>query len=52
MQSIIFRDRIDAANKLAERLRSQLNGKVDKRISSFSSIIVLSIPSGGVVVVI
>jgi len=50
MQSIIFRDRIDAANKLAERLRLQLNGKVDKRISSSSSVIVLSIPRGGVVI--
>src|SRR5438093_13361326 len=49
MQSIIFRDRIDAANKLAERLKSQLNGKVYKIISSSSSIVVLSIPRGGVV---
>jgi putative phosphoribosyl transferase len=50
MQSIIFRDRIDAANKLAERLRLQLNRKVDNRISSSSSIIVLSIPRGGVII--
>jgi predicted phosphoribosyltransferase len=49
MQSIIFRDRIEAANKLAERLKLQLNGKVDNRISP-SSIVVLSIPRGGVVV--
>src|SRR6266705_7200082 len=47
MQPIIFRDRIDAANKLAEELKQQLM-KPEHRDSS--SIIVLSIPRGGVVI--
>ena len=46
MQSIIFRDRIDAANKLAEKLLWLL--KTEKRESS--SIVVLAIPRGGVVI--
>ena len=45
MQSIKFRDRIDAGNKLAEKIKQQLNRKVDT-----SSTIVLSIPRGGVVI--
>jgi putative phosphoribosyl transferase len=45
MQSIIFRNRIDAANKLAEKLLWLL-----KKEQSDSSIVVLSIPRGGVVV--
>jgi len=47
MQPIIFRDRIDAANKLAEELKQQLM-KPEHRDSS--SIVVLSIPRGGVVI--
>jgi len=47
MQPIIFRDRIDAANKLAEKLKQQLM-KPEHRDSS--SIVVLSIPRGGVVI--
>ena len=47
MQPIIFRDRIDAANKLAEKLKQQLM-KSEHRDSS--SIVVLSIPRGGVVI--
>jgi putative phosphoribosyl transferase len=47
MQSIIFRDRIDAANKLAEKLKQQLM-KPEQRNSS--SIVVLSIPRGGVII--
>ena len=46
MQSIIFRDRIDAANKLAEKLMWVLN----KEQKHSSSIVVLSIPRGGVVI--
>ena len=45
MQSIIFRNRIDAANKLAEKLLWLL-----RKEQSDSSIVVLSIPRGGVVV--
>ena len=47
MQPTIFRDRIDAANKLAEKLKQQLM-KPEHRDSS--SIVVLSIPRGGVVI--
>ena len=47
MQPIIFRDRIDAANKLAEKLKQQLM-KPEQRDSS--SMVVLSIPRGGVVI--
>src|SRR5947209_676588 len=47
MQPIIFRDRIDAANKLAEKLKQQLM-KPEQRNSS--SIVVLSIPRGGVII--
>ena len=47
MQPIIFRDRIDAANKLAEKLKQQLM-KPENRDSS--SIVVLSIPRGGVII--
>ena len=47
MQPIIFRDRIDAANKLAEELKQQLM-KPEHRDSS--SIVVLSIPRGGVII--
>lgn len=45
MQSIIFRDRIDAANKLAEKLMWLL-----KQEQRDSSIVVLSIPRGGVII--
>jgi putative phosphoribosyl transferase len=45
MQSTIFRNRIDAANKLAEKLMWLLNK--EKRDSS---IVVLAIPRGGVVI--
>src|SRR3989442_5489492 len=47
MQPKTFRDRIDAANKLAEKLKQQLM-KPERRDSS--SIVVLSIPRGGVVI--
>jgi len=50
MQSIIFRDRIDAANKLAEKIKLQLYRKANKRMSSSSSMVVLAIPRGGVVI--
>jgi putative phosphoribosyl transferase len=46
MQSIIFHDRIDAANNLAEKLLWLL--KKEQRDSS--SIVVLAIPRGGVVI--
>jgi putative phosphoribosyl transferase len=45
MQSILFRDRIDAANKLAEKILWLL-----KKEQISSSIVVLSIPRGGVVI--
>ena len=45
MQSIIFRNRIDAANRLAEKLKWLLN----KEKRDFS-LIVLAIPRGGVVI--
>ncbi len=47
MQLIIFRDRINAANKLAEKLMWLIE-KPEQRNSS--SIVVLSIPRGGVVI--
>ena len=47
MQPKIFRDRIDAANELAEKVKQQLK-KPEHRDSS--SIVVLSIPRGGVVI--
>jgi predicted phosphoribosyltransferase len=47
MQPKTFRDRIDAANELAEKLKQQLK-KAEHRDSS--SIVVLSIPRGGVVI--
>jgi putative phosphoribosyl transferase len=47
MQPIIFRDRIDAANKLAEKLKQQLMKPEDR---DSSSIVVLSISRGGVVI--
>src|SRR6266571_8418691 len=47
MQPIIFRDRIDAANKLAEKLKQQIM-KPEHRNSS--SIVVLAIPRGGVII--
>ena len=46
MLSIIFRDRIDAANKLAEKLMWVLN----KEQKHSSSIVILSIPRGGVII--
>ena len=46
MQSVIFRDRVDAANQLVEKLIWILN---KEQIAS-SSIVVLSIPRGGVVI--
>ena len=46
MLSIIFRDRIDAANRLAEKLMWVLN----KEQKDSSSIVVLSIPRGGVII--
>jgi predicted phosphoribosyltransferase len=46
LQSVIFHDRIDAANKLVEKLTWLL--KKEQRDSS--SIVVLSIPRGGVVI--
>jgi putative phosphoribosyl transferase len=46
LQSVIFHDRIDAANKLVEKLTWVL--KKEQRDSS--SIVVLSIPRGGVVI--
>lgn len=46
MPSIIFRDRIDAANKLAEKLMWMLN---KEQRDSFS-IIVLSIPREGAII--
>jgi predicted phosphoribosyltransferase len=46
MLSIIFRDRIDAANKLAEKLMWVLN----KEQRGSSSIVILSIPRGGVII--
>jgi len=46
MQSVIFRDRIDAANRLIEKLLQYLQ---EDRKSSFSTI-VLAIPRGGVVI--
>ena len=45
MQSILFRNRIDAANKLAEKILWPL-----KKEHISSSIVVLSIPRGGVVI--
>lgn len=47
MQPKIFRDRIDAANELAEKLKQQLKKPEDR---DSSSIVVLSIPRGGVVI--
>ena len=47
MQPKIFRDRIDAANELAEKLKQQLK---KPEHSDSSSIDVLSIPRGGVVI--
>jgi putative phosphoribosyl transferase len=47
MQPTIFRDRIDAANKLAEKLKQQL--MIPEHRDS-SSMVVLSIPRGGVVI--
>ncbi|SRR6266487_6395765 len=47
MQPIIFRDRIDAANKLAEKLKQQL--MIPEHRDS-SSIVVLSIPRGGAII--
>src|SRR5713226_9569283 len=47
MQPKIFRDRIETANELAEKLKQQLK-KPEHRDSS--SIVVLSIPRGGVVI--
>src|SRR2546427_13280047 len=47
MRPKTFRDRIDAANELAEKLKQQLK-KAEHRDSS--SIVVLSIPRGGVVI--
>ena len=46
MLSIIFRDRIDAANKLTEKLMWVLN----KEHKHSSSIVILSIPRGGVII--
>ena len=46
MQSVIFRDRVDAANQLVEKLIWLLK---KEQIAS-SSIVVLSIPRGGVVI--
>jgi len=45
MQSILFRDRVNAANKLAEKILLLL-----KKEQINSSIVVLSIPRGGVVI--
>jgi predicted phosphoribosyltransferase len=50
MQFIKFRDRIDAANRLAERLKCGEVSKGTLSSSSFSSTVVLSIPRGGVVI--
>jgi putative phosphoribosyl transferase len=47
MQPTMFRDRIDAANKLAEKLKQQL--MIPEHRDS-SSMVVLSIPRGGVVI--
>ena len=47
MQLIIFRDRINAANKLAEKLMWLIE-KPEQRNSS--SIVVLAIPRGGVII--
>jgi predicted phosphoribosyltransferase len=47
MHPIIFRDRVDAADKLAEKLKQQLM-KPEHRDSS--SIVVLAIPRGGVII--
>ncbi len=47
MQSIIFRDRIDAAYRLVERLLLILNREGP---TSHTSIIVLAVPRGGVVI--
>ena len=46
MLSMIFRDRIDAANKLAEKLMWVLN----KEQKHSSSIVILSIPRVGVII--
>ena len=50
MQFIKFRDRIDAANRLVERLKCGEVSKGTLSSSSFSSTVVLSIPRGGVVI--
>lgn len=48
MGSVIFRDRIQAANKLAEELKRKLKKAEEKRESN--SMVVLAIPRGGVVI--
>ena len=47
MQSVIFHDRIDAANNLVQRLSQLL---LSEQQTSSTSIIVLAVPRGGVVI--
>ena len=48
MGPVIFRDRIHAANKLAEELKQQL--KEPEKKGESSSTVVLAIPRGGVII--